>query len=174
MLIYLQNVLERFDMKNRSLVAVSMNSDLSNIIMSSNDTASQNDIYWYESIIWSLIYFMIMTRLDIASSLFILSRYTANSNHTQFKTAVRLLHYITSILHLNSHYEGAAGYVRYSGADLWSRTRQSPLNWRMSSLPCRRTYFMKFKTSGPSDAIGPCCWKIQFIKTKGSYRFLGW
>ena len=105
--IYLNKILERFEMNNCKSYATLMNLDLSNIIMfiDSIYKTSEETIYWYQSIVESLMYEMTMIRLDLSYALFILSRYCTNLDATYIKAAQRVLRYVEETLEHEIHYE---------------------------------------------------------------------
>ena len=122
--IYLQSVLERFEMSNCKSSFTLMKSNLFNIMMSIDDELKidADVVYWYESIIESLMYAITMTRLDLRYALFVLSRYYANSDVTHIKTTTRVLRYVKETLSYKIHYEGTTRFVSYIDAN-WAKVR---------------------------------------------------
>ena len=116
---YLLKVLKRFEMINCKLMNIFMKSDIFSVMMFIDDDykANSNIIYWYLSIIESLMYVMIMTWSDLIYSLSVLSRYCFNSNSTHIKAAIRVLKYIKKTLNYDIHYENKEDLIKYIDAD---------------------------------------------------------
>ena len=91
-IIYLTKMLKRFNMINCKIVTSSMKSKLiNNILLFSFDYKIDVDIlYWYESIVNSLMYVVTMTKFDIVYVFSIINRYCNNSNRTHVKTIKRI------------------------------------------------------------------------------------
>ena len=91
-IIYLTKMLKRFNMINCKIVTSSMKSKLiNNILLFSFDYKIDVDIlYWYESIVNSLMYVVTMTKFDIVYAFSIINRYCNNSNRTHVKTIKRI------------------------------------------------------------------------------------
>ena len=116
---YLLRILKRFEMTDYKSMNIFMKSDIFNVMMFINDDYKANSdiIYWYSSMIESLMYVIIMTRSDLIYSLSVLSRYCFNSNSTHIKAAIRVLKYIKKTLNYDIHYENKEDLIKYIDAD---------------------------------------------------------
>ena len=65
----------------------------------------------------SLMYAMIIIRLNLIYSLSILSRYCFNSNSTHVKIIIYVLKYIKETLNYDIHYEDKKNLMKYIDAD---------------------------------------------------------
>ena len=63
------------------------------------------------------MYAMTMIRLDLKYTLFVLSRYCANSDVTHIKTTTRVLRYVKRTLLYEIHYEETTRFVSYIDAN---------------------------------------------------------
>ena len=102
--IYLKKILKRFDMLDCASVSISMKSDTSNNLLFVVDQADEKALYWYESVIDSLMFAAIMTRSNIAYAMSIVSRYAESSESQHVKTINRILKYIKESLDLSIVY----------------------------------------------------------------------
>ena len=104
---YLKKMLERFGMKNCKSVDSSMKLGLAAIMMLFNDEhqAYADIIYWYESIVDSLMYATTMIRLDLINALSIISRYLINSDSTHVATLQRIFRYVQETFDYELRYE---------------------------------------------------------------------
>ena len=104
---YLKKMLERFGMKNCKSVDSSMEPDLTAVMMPFNDEhqAHADIIYWYESIVDSLMYATMMTRFDLINALSIISRYLINSDSTHVAALQRIFRYVQKTLDYELEYE---------------------------------------------------------------------
>ena len=100
---YLKKILKRFDMQNCKIVSIFMNSDLMSVIMSSNEDHQTHEdiIYWYDFVVDSLMFAIIMTRSDFVQALEVLSRYCINSDFTHVVALQHLFRYIQGTLDLD-------------------------------------------------------------------------
>ena len=116
---YLLEILKRFEMTDCKSMSTLMKSDIFSVMMLIDDDYKANSdiIYWYSSVIESLMYAIIMIRSDLIYSLLVLSRYCFNSNSTHIKAAIRVLRYIKRTLNYDIHYEDKKGLVEYIDAD---------------------------------------------------------
>ena len=98
--INLKIVLKWFGISDYSLISTSMNSGLPNMIMSSSPDyqVPPNTIFWYTSAAGFLIYAMIMTQLDIAFVLLIISCYYNNPDSIPITAITQVLWYIKGTL----------------------------------------------------------------------------
>ena len=73
-----------------------MKFDLATVMMLFNDEHQiyVNIIYWYESIVDSLMYTTTMTRLNLINALSIISRYLINSDSTYVAAFQRIFRYV--------------------------------------------------------------------------------
>ena len=85
-------------------VSISMKSDTSNNLLFVVDQADEKALYWYESVIDSLMFAAIMTRSNIAYAMSIVSRYAESSESQHVKTINRILKYIKESLDLSIVY----------------------------------------------------------------------
>ena len=104
---YLKKMLERFEMKNCKVVNSSMKPDLTAVMIFSNDEhqAYANIIYWYESVVDSLMYATTMTRSDLINALSIINRYLINLNSTHVAALQRIFRYVQETLNYGLKYE---------------------------------------------------------------------
>ena len=112
-------MLERFEMTDSKTSLIFMNENFSNIVMFFDDEyrIDVNIVYWYASIVSSLMYAITMTRLDLKFALSVLFQYYFNLNSIYVKTATRLLRYVKETLHHNIHYENKKNLMNYIDAD---------------------------------------------------------
>ena len=115
----MQAILKRFKMINNKTSFTFMNKSFLNIIMFFDDEyrIDVNIVYWYASIVNSLMYTITMTRLDLEFALLVFFRYYFNSNSIHVKVTIRLLYYVKKTLHLNIYYEGKENLINYIDAD---------------------------------------------------------
>ena len=104
---YLKKMLKRFETKNCKSINSSMKPDLATVIMSFNDEhqAHANIIYWYKSIVSSLMYAMTMTHLDLINSLSIINKYLTNSDSTYVVALQRIFRYVQKMFNYELEYE---------------------------------------------------------------------
>ena len=104
---YLKKMLERFGMKNCKSVDSSMKSDLTAVMMLFNDKhqVHANIIYWYKSIVDSLMYATTMTRSDLINALSIINRYLINSDSTYVAALQRIFRYVQKTFNYELEYE---------------------------------------------------------------------
>ena len=116
---YLLEILKQFEMTDCKSMNILMKLNIFNVMILIDDDYKANSdiIYWYSSMIESLMYAMIMTRSDLIYSLSVLSRYCFNSNSTHIKAAIRVLRYIKKTLNYNIHYEDKEDLIKYIDAD---------------------------------------------------------
>ncbi len=116
---YLKAILNRFRMSDCKTSPTPMDSGFANVAMPSDDayTADTDTIYWYASVIGSLMYAMTMTRPDLGYALSVLSRYCSNPDSTHIRAATRVLRYVKGTLHYGIHYEGKESLIGYTDAD---------------------------------------------------------
>ena len=119
-IIYLRKVLKKFDMNKCKIVDFFMNSDLANVMMfaKKNQQAYFDILYWYDSMIESLLYATSMTRSDLSYALSIISRYCSNSNFTHVATLLRIFRYVQDTLNHDIEYEFEQNFFHdYSDAN---------------------------------------------------------
>ena len=99
-------MLKRFEMKNCKSVDSSMKLDLTAVMMSFNDEHQTHAdiIYWYESIVDSLIYVTTMTCFDLINTLLIVNRYLINSDSTHVAILQRIFRYVQRTLDYEFEY----------------------------------------------------------------------
>ena len=126
---YLLKILKRFEMIDCKLMNILMKSDIFNVMMFVDDDYKANNdiIYWYSSIIESLIYaIIIMTRSDLIYSLLVLSRYCFNSNSTHIKIVIRVFKYIKRTLNYDDRrFIDDYAFFLSENFILWSFKRQN-------------------------------------------------
>ena len=116
---YLLRILKQFEITDYKSMSTFIKSNIFNVMMLIDDDYKANSdiIYWYSSMIESLMYVMIMTRSDLIYSFSVLSRYCFNSNSTHIKAAIRVLRYIKRTLNYDIHYEDKKDLIEYIDAD---------------------------------------------------------
>jgi hypothetical protein len=116
---YLQAVLDRFGMSNSKTSPTPMDAGFPNAAMPSNESykADTDTIYWYASVIGSLMYAMTMTRPDLAFALSVLSRYCSDPDSTHRNAATRVLRYVKGTVHYGIHWEGNESLIGYTDVD---------------------------------------------------------
>ena len=104
---YLKKMLKRFEMKNCKFVDSSMKFDLTVVMISFNDKHQvyADIIYWYESVVDSLMYATMMTRFDLINVLSIISRYLINSDSTYVAALQRIFRYIQKTFNYGLEYK---------------------------------------------------------------------
>ena len=112
-------MLKRFEIIDSKTSFTFMNKNFSSIVTLFDDEyrIDADIIYWYASIMSSLMYVMTMTRFDLKFVLSVLFRYYFNSNSTHVKAATKLLRYVKKTLHFNIHYEDKENLMSYTDAD---------------------------------------------------------
>ncbi len=103
--IYLKKMLDQFEMNEFKLVSISMKSEMINSLMSATDEADQATIKWYQQLIESLMWSAMHTRLDLAYSVRVLSRYAHNLSSTHCALIKRMLRYVTETTNVDSIFE---------------------------------------------------------------------
>jgi hypothetical protein len=99
--IYLKKILKQFEMKNCRSVLISMKSKIINSLMSATDEADQATIKWYSQLIESLMWSAVHTRLDIAYSVKVFSRYAHNLSSTHCALIKKVLRYIAETINVD-------------------------------------------------------------------------
>ena len=131
---YLEKVLLRFGMDTCKPASSPMDPGVPNSMLPApeNQQADKDTIFWYGSVVGSLMYAMTMTRPDLGYALSMVSRYCANPDSTHVAAVVRILRYVRGTLHYGLTYtKGQPGFVGYTDAD-WSGAidgRQSTGGW---------------------------------------------
>ena len=106
---YLIKLLNRFNMIDCKSISTLMKSEISNNLTKYEQQANQTTIQWYQQLIDSLIWSFMHTRLDIAYSVRVLSKYCFNSFFEHCLLLKRILRYLSKTLKLeiifkkNSH-----------------------------------------------------------------------
>ncbi len=99
--IYLKKMLNQFEMKNCRSVSISMKSEVINSLMSATNEADNVIVKWYQQLIESLMWSAVHTRLDLAYSVRVLSRYTHNLSSTHCVLIKRVLRYIAETINVD-------------------------------------------------------------------------
>ena len=112
---YLKKMLERFGMKNCKFVDSSMKPGLTAVMMPFNyeHQTHADIIYWYESVVGSLMYATTMTRPDLINALLIVSRYLINSDSTHVAALQRIFCYVQETLDYELEYESFTKELSY-------------------------------------------------------------
>ena len=105
--VYLKAILKRFDMINCKTTLTFIKEDFFNVILFIEHTYRVSDeiIYWYVSMIDSLMYVCIMIKSNITFVLSLLFKYYKNSNFTHIKAVNKMMQYIKKTIDYNIHYE---------------------------------------------------------------------
>ena len=123
---YIQKILDRFGMTDCALYPTPIvpgNQLRKEIIL----TTTKEEIQYYQSLVGSLIYAMVETRLDIAYIVLIVSRFVSNPIKNHFGATKRILRYLKGIVHYRITYSKDSKLIGYSDAD-WAgdeETRKS-------------------------------------------------
>ena len=146
---YLLKILKRFEMTYNKSMNIFMKSNIFNVMMLFDDDYKiDNDIiYWYFSMIKSLMYAMIMTWSNLIYFFLILSRYCFNPNLTHVKIIIRVFKYIKRTLDYDIHYENKENLIKYIDVDFAKTVNNCCLIDDYAFFFVKRFYFMKFKTS---------------------------
>ncbi len=99
--IYLKKILKQFEMNEFKFVSIFMKSKVINLLMSAIDEADQATIKWYQQLIESLMWSAMHTRLDLAYSMRVLSRYAHNLDSIHCALVKRMLRYIAETINVD-------------------------------------------------------------------------
>ncbi len=99
--IYLKKILKQFEMNESKPVSISMKSDMINSLMSTTNEADNFIVKWYQQLIESLMWSAMHTRLDLAYSVRVLSRYAHNLSPTHCILVKRMLRYIAETINVD-------------------------------------------------------------------------
>jgi hypothetical protein len=139
---YIRQLLKRFGMEQCNKAAVPMDDRAR--LEPHTGKATADDILWYKSIVGSLIWLVVGTRVDIAYAVSILSRSMTNPGPQHKTAAQRVLRWLAGTINLSVRYtKGGGGLVGYTDAD-WAG---------LQSEDCKSTSGYVFKLSG-----GPVSW----------------
>ncbi len=97
---YLKKVLDRFKMTECKPASIPMNPGVANFLLSYNRNADKATINWYQPAITSLMWPAVYTRLDIAYSVGIPSRYCSNPGLTHCNLVIEIFRYLSGTLDL--------------------------------------------------------------------------
>ena len=117
---YLKKILKRFDMNKCSFVSSSMKFELVNVLIFIKEGQQINDdiLYWYDSIVESLMYAAINIRSDIMYTICLLSRFCFNFDSTHMIAFQRLFKYIQSTFRYGIEYaHGEKNFHEFIDAD---------------------------------------------------------
>ncbi len=114
---YLKKVLKQFGMDESKPVSISMKSGVANSLMSVIDEADDVTVKWYQQLIGSLMWSSVHTRLDLAYSVRVLSRYAHNPGSTHCALVKRVLRYIADIINVDLTFERSDDLIGYSDSD---------------------------------------------------------
>jgi hypothetical protein len=103
--IYLKKILSQFEMKNCTSVSISMKSKMTNSLMSATNEADQVIVKWYQQLIESLMWSSVHTRLDLAYSVRVLSRYAHNFDSIHCALVKRMLRYVADTINVDLTFE---------------------------------------------------------------------
>ena len=120
--IYIQKILERFQMIDCKSNIISMFTSI-HLVSKEKHQVFVEKIRHYQSIVDSLIYVMMKTRLDIAYIVSILSRFEINSNKTYLIAAKYVLRYLKETLHMRITYEENDVIIDYIDVD-WAENQE--------------------------------------------------
>ena len=116
---YIIKVLKRFKMEQSNPVSTPV--DIGFIRRKYDNTASSEDITWYQQAIGSLLYAALLTRPDIAYATSMLGRYASNPSPEHIKAIKRVFRYLKGTLDYNITYKGdynSSPYITgYTDAD---------------------------------------------------------
>ena len=103
---YLKKILKRFDMNKCFSVSSSMKFELVNVLISIKKNQRINDdiLYWYDSIVKSLMYVAINIRSNILYTICLFNRFCSNFDFTYMIAFQRLFKYIQSIFRYDIEY----------------------------------------------------------------------
>ena len=112
-------MLKCFEMTDNKTSLIFMNESFLSIITLFDDEyrIDVDIVYWYTSIVSSLIYAMTMIHLNLKFALSVFFQYYFNSNSIHVKAATRFLHYVKRTLHHNIHYENKESLMNYINAN---------------------------------------------------------
>ena len=114
--IYIQKILERFQMIDCKSNITSMFTSI-HLVSKERHQVFAEEIRHYQSIVDSLMYVMMKTRLDVAYAVSILSRFETNSNKTHLTAAKHVLRYLKETLHMRITYEENDVLIDYIDVD---------------------------------------------------------
>jgi hypothetical protein len=103
--IYLKKILKQFEMNEFKPVSTSMKTEVINSLMSVIDEADDVTIKWYQQLIESLMWSSVHTRLDLAYSVRVLSRYAHNPGSIHCALVKRVLRYVAGTINVDLTFE---------------------------------------------------------------------
>ena len=113
---YIQKILDRFGMTDCALYPTPIvlgNQLRKEIIL----TATKEEIQYYQSLVGSLIYTIVETRLDIVYTVLIVSRFASNPTKNHFGAAKRILRYLKGTVYHGITYSKDSKLIGYSNTD---------------------------------------------------------
>ncbi len=120
--IYLKKMLNQFETKNCRSVSIFMKSEMINSLMSTTNKTDNVIVKWYQQLIESSMWSAVHTRLELAYSVKVLSRYAHNLSSTRCALIKRMLKYVTETINVNlifkrSNDQQSDDLIDYSDSD---------------------------------------------------------
>jgi hypothetical protein len=103
--IYLKKILKQFEMNQFKLVSILMKSKMINSLMSTANKTDHVTTKWWQQLIESLMWSAMHTRLDLAYSVRVLSRYAHNLSSTHCALVKRKLKYVAETINVDLIFE---------------------------------------------------------------------
>jgi hypothetical protein len=115
--IYLKKILKQFEMNQFKFVLISMKSEMINSLMSATNEADNVIIKWYQQLIESLMWSAMHTRLDLAYSVRVLSRYAHNLSSTHCVLIKRVFRYVAETINVDLTFNQSDDLIDYNDSD---------------------------------------------------------
>jgi hypothetical protein len=115
--IYLKKILKQFEMNDCKSISTSMKSRVINSLMSATNKADQVIVKWYQQLIESLMWSAVHTRLGLAYSVKVLSRYAHNLDSTHCVLIKRMLRYVADTINVDLTFEKPDDLIDYSDSN---------------------------------------------------------
>jgi hypothetical protein len=115
--IYLKKILKQFEMNKFKFVSISMKSEMINSLMSATNEADNVIVKWYQQLIESLMWSAMHTRLDLAYSVRVFSRYAHNLSSTHCALIKRVLRYVAETINVDLTFNQSDDLIDYNDSD---------------------------------------------------------
>ncbi len=115
--IYLKKMLNQFEMKNCRSVSTFMKSEMINSLMSITNEADNVIVKWYQQLIESLMWSAMHTRLDLAYSVRVFSRYAHNLSSIHCALIKRMFRYVAETINVDLTFNQSDDLIDYNDSD---------------------------------------------------------
>ena len=117
--IYIQNMLEYFNMQDCTSLSTSMNSFTFESLITNTEKATSEEILWYQQAVGSLMWSMCQTRPDIAFTVDVITHYASNSNQFYKSAVLCIFWYLYELINIRITYriKGNRHLISYSDTD---------------------------------------------------------